>query len=778
MHTYHIHIGGLVQGVGFRPLVCRLAATFNLTGFVSNTNNGVHIECNALPETVKKFYQEILNNPPENAVITSHHLEEIPVKIFASFGIRQSTHDTAPALMLTPDIAVCDTCRHELLTPGNKRYLYPFITCLNCGPRYSITTALPYDRPNTTMQPLSMCSSCNTEYHDINDRRHYSQTNSCTDCAIPMHLYSSSKERVSGDAENILQVLDGELKKGRIIAVKGIGGYLLLCDAANENTVQSLRMRKQRPAKPFALLYADVKMADKDVVLHSYEINTLHDKAAPIVLCRMKSSSGNGLCKELVAPGLDKIGLMLPCSPLLVLIAEKFGGPLIATSGNISGSPIIYTDKEALMNLFEVADYILTYEREIVAPQDDSVLQFTQSGQKLVLRRSHGLAPNYFPNPFAASKEVILAMGGELKSAFCLLNEEHLYVSQFLGDQGSLESQTAFKKTVQHFNTLLQVEPRHVLIDKHPGYFVSQLGKTIAAENNIGVTAIQHHKAHFAAVLAENHLMDAEEPVLGFIFDGTGYGDDSQIWGGEIFIYEEGQIERLAYMDYFPQLLGDKMSKEPRLSALSILKNFPAQQQLLQKHFSSQEWKYYQQLIQQPDTLLTSSMGRFLDGIASLLGVCQQNTYEGEAVMKLEALAASCQEVSTDYYPVELRSNRISWYPFIQALLLDIEVEKDKATMAWKVFYSLYKMILQVAEHFNIDCLAFSGGVFQNALLVHLLTENTPANKTLFFHRQLSANDENIGLGQVAYYIMNNKHAGKDIVEKNRISTKQFQLTH
>lgn len=778
MHTYHIHIGGLVQGVGFRPLVCRLAATFNLTGFVSNTNNGVHIECNAQPETVKKFYQEILSNPPENAVITSHRLEEIPVKIFASFGIRQSTHDTAPALMLTPDITICDHCRHELLTPGHKRFLYTFTTCLNCGPRYSITTALPYDRPNTTMSTLTMCSSCNKEYHDIHDHRHYSQTNSCNDCAIPMHLYSSSKECVSGDTENILRVLDSELKKGRIVAVKGIGGYLLLCDAGNENTVHTLRMRKQRPAKPFALLYADVKMADKDVVLHSYEINALHDKAAPIVLCRTKSTSGNGICKELIAPGLDKIGLMLPCSPLLVLIAEKFGGPLIATSGNISGSPIIYKDKDALMNLFEVADYILTYERDIVAPQDDSVLQFTTSGQEPVLRRSRGWAPNYFPNPFTASDQVILAMGGELKSAFCLLNDQHLYISQFLGDQGSLESQTAFKKTVQHFTQLLQVEPGHILIDKHPGYFVSQLGKSIAAENNTSVTAVQHHKAHFGAVLAENHLIDTEEPVLGFIFDGTGYGDDGQIWGGEIFIYEEGQMERLAYLDYFPQLLGDKMSKEPRLSALSILKNFPAQQQVLQKHFSAQEWKYYQQLLQQPDTLLTSSMGRLLDGIASLLGVCQQNTYEGEAVMKLEALAASCVELSNEYYPAEICSNRINWYPFVAELLQDINDEKNIATIAYKIFYSLYKMIMQVSEHFNIDRLAFSGGVFQNALLVHLLTENAPANKTLFFHRQLSANDENIGFGQVACYAMDNKHAGNESNEKNSLSAKKFQLTH
>ncbi len=778
MHTYHIHIGGLVQGVGFRPFVCRLAAKYNITGFVSNTNDGVHIECNALPGIVKALYQDIISNPPTNAVITSHHLKEIPVKIFASFSIRKSENDTKPDLLLTPDIALCDNCRHELLSADNKRFQYAFTTCLNCGPRYSITTALPYDRVHTTMSALTMCPACNTEYNDITNRRHYSQTNSCKDCAVPMHLYSSSKECLSNDADEILHTVNAALIKGRIIAVKGIGGYLLLCDATNENSIRSLRTRKQRPSKPFALLYPDIKMADSDVMLHSYEINALHDTAAPIVLCRMRANAGNGICKEMIAPGLDKIGLMLPCSPLLLLMAEAFGKPLIATSGNISGSPIIYQDKAALMNLFEVADYVLTYDREIVAPQDDSVLQFTHSGQKIVLRRSRGLAPNYFPNPFKTASDALLAMGGELKSAFALIDGKNLYISQFLGDQGSVESQTSFKNTVQHFTTLLQATPQHIVIDKHPGYFVSQLGKEMANEKNIAVTAIQHHKAHFGAVLAENNLMDTEEPVLGFVFDGTGYGDDGQIWGGEIFIYEDEQIERIASLDYFPQLLGDKMSKEPRLSALSLLKNFPAKQSIMEKNFSVQEWRYYQQLLQQPDSLLTSSMGRFLDGIAAILGICQRNTYEGEAAMKLEALAASCLSTPADFYPVVLQKSRIDWHPFLAALLQDIEEEKDIAAIAWKVFYSLYKMIEQAAGHFKVKQIACSGGVFQNALLVHLLTENMPAKNTLFFHRQLSPNDECIGFGQIASFEMENKMKKENAMTRHSIAAKQFQFTN
>ncbi|GAB2834413.1 carbamoyltransferase HypF [Ferruginibacter profundus] len=780
MHTYHIHIKGIVQGVGFRPYVCRVAEQFHINGFVSNACDGVHIECNALPETVKAFYQQVISDPPANAVITAHHLEEIPVKIFCSFAIRQSIHDTKPDLLLTPDIALCDNCRHELLTAGNKRFQYAFTTCLNCGPRYSITTALPYDREHTTMSNLVMCPSCTAEYNNIQNRRHYSQTNSCKECAVPMHWYSSSKICLSNNADQIQELVIEELKKGRIIAVKGIGGYLLLCDAANETTVHSLRTRKQRPAKPFALLYPNIEMADGDVCLHSFEINALHDKSAPIVLCRMKAVSANGICKEMIAPGLDKIGLMLPCSPLLLLIATAFGKPLIATSGNISGASIIYKDKDALLNLFEVADFVLTYERDIVAPQDDSVIRFTDSGQKIVLRRSRGLAPDYFPNPFAVGEGTLLAMGSELKSAFAIAEQNNLYISQYLGDQGSLEAQLSYKKTLQHFTSLIQAVPQHILIDKHPGYFVSQSGKEMADTKNIPLTAIQHHKAHFGAVLAENNLLQTNVPVAGFIWDGTGYGDDGQIWGGEIFMYEDGEMERVAQLDYFPQLLGDKMSKEPRLSALSLLKNLPHKQAVIEKYFSVQEWKYYQQLVQQHDALLTSSMGRFLDGIASILGICQLNTYEGEAAMKLEVLAASCMEkVSDDYYPVLLQKSRLDWSSFLTALINDQEQGKDIAAIAWKVFFSLYKMIEQVISYFKIENVAFGGGVFQNALLVHLLTENISPAIKLYFHRQLSPNDECIGFGQIACFEIENTNEKSKlkIPGKNKTAAKQFQLT-
>ena len=757
MTTYHIHINGQVQGVGFRPFVYKLAEKMGIDGWVSNTNDGVHIEFNATPGMAAQFYRAIINTAPINAIITAHYIHEIASKKFLSFIIKESFSGNRPDLLLTPDIAICPECKKEVLNNNNRWYNYPFTTCLNCGPRYSIITSLPYDRENTTMADLATCKDCSTEYNDVYNRRHYSQTISCSQCAIPMHLYDAAGNEMDKDPQAILSTINDLLRQGDILAVKGIGGYLLLCDATNESSVMALRKRKHRPAKPFALLYANMDMIKADAEINRIENEALKDKSAPIVLCKLKpvpiaTRTENNICSDIIAPGLNKIGIMLPYTPLLLLIANAFGKPLIATSGNVSGSPIIYKDEEALQLLNNVADYILTYEREIVVPQDDSVIQFTPSAQKIILRRSRGLAPNYYPNPFQYSNESVLAMGGELKSSFAILNHHNLYISQFLGDQANLESQNAYTETLDHLLQLLQAKPGRILIDKHPGYFVSLNGKEKGLIENIPITSIQHHKAHFGAVLAENDLLRSGDSVLGIVWDGTGYGDDEQIWGGEIFIYEEGQMDRVAHLDYFSQLLGDKMSREPRLSALSLLKNFPAKQKILEKHFSDEEWKYYQKGIQQPHQLLTSSMGRLLDGLASVLGICQHNSYEGEAAMKLEAEAWKHRHYSFEYYPLPLINKRIDHSVMLSYILEDVEERKETSFIAWKIFCSLAKAIENISEYFSIDKIAFSGGVFQNELLTELIIELLSQKKELYFHQKLSPNDECIGFGQIACY--------------------------
>ena len=383
------------------------------------------------------------------------------------------------------------------------------------------------------------------------------------------------------------------------------------------------------------------------------------------------------------------------------------------------------------------------------------MIQFSEIGQKIILRRSRGLAPNYFPVPFEhIVNETIFAAGGELKSAFALLNKNNLYISQYLGDQGTLESQESYVQTLQHFMQLLQCEPQKILVDLHPAYTSSQFGKAYAAENNAGtVIEVQHHMAHLGAVLAENNLLNIEEPVLGYVWDGTGYGADRQIWGGEIFIYQQQEVNRVGHLKYFPQLVGDKMSKEPRLSALSLLKDFPAHQLMIQKYFSQTEWAYYQKMLQQEHPLMTSSMGRFLDGLACLLGIRMYNGYEGEAAMQLEALARACHQTN-EYYLLPLLEGELYWDFFLQEFIEDIQQGKDTACIARKIFQSLAKSIAEVSDQYGIDKLAFSGGVFQNALLVDLVIEQMAAKKQLFFHQQLSPNDECIGFGQLACYQM------------------------
>lgn len=753
LRTYHIHIRGLVQGVGFRPFVCQLATKMNIGGWVSNTNEGVIIAFTANLIDTAEFCHELIHHPPRNAQITHHAIFKTETKLFEGFTIKDSFSTTRPDILLTPDMAICEECKAELTDPVNKRFGYAFTTCLNCGPRYSIVDELPYDREHTTMKQLNMCGECDTEYQDIYNRRHYSQTNSCKSCAIKMHLYQSPIKEIDLDQSAIPDKVAEAILQGRIAAVKGIGGYLLICDATNREAIQLLRTKKHRPSKPLAVLYPDTASASRDVELRKMEEDALLSNAAPIVLCKLKEVSGNQICADEIAPGLNRLGVMTAYSPLLYLLSLQVGRPLIATSANISGSPIIYKDQEALAELFEVADWVLTYERDILVPQDDSVMQFSNAGRKIILRRGRGLAPNYFPNPFRKAEQTILAAGGELKSAFALLDRKNLYISQYLGDQATIESQESYSNTLHHLLQLLQTQPAQVLVDAHPGYFVSQFGKELAGKNALAlVVEIQHHKAHFAAVLAEHQLLHAEASIMGIIWDGTGFGDDRKIWGSECFVYQEHEMKRIAHLNYFPQLVGDKMSKEPRLSALSLLSRLPNKMHIIRPYFTETEWAYFQKLIQQPQPLQTSSMGRFLDGLACMLGICTHHSYEGEAAMLLEAQACKAVVKSMEPYPLMEEKGVLIWDLFLEQFLADIAEGMPVAEIAWKVFQSLAVLVLQLCTTHGVQSVAFSGGVFQNALLTDLVAQALSGKFDVYFHQQLSPNDESIGFGQLAFY--------------------------
>jgi hydrogenase maturation protein HypF len=739
MPNHRLHIAGLVQGVGFRPHVFRLATRFGLTGWVNNNPGGVDIEVSGSTELLEAFETELRVSPPEHARISEITVREVPLKNYPSFEIIDSKPDGLPLVLLTPDLGLCAECRQELSKPGNRRNGYAFTTCLKCGPRYSIIKGLPYDRPLTTMAGFTMCPDCEKEFHAPAHRRFYSQTNSCPQCEVKLSLVASSGEILTSHSKTVLEKAVELLQEGKIIAVKGIGGYLLLTDASNTGSVERLRQRKHRPSKPFALLMNSVEEALQLAHISEAAAEALQSLECPVVLLQRKNHSS----LPGVAPGLDRLGIMLPSAPLLALLASAFKGPLVATSGNISGSPIFYDDQKALHHLGHIADFLVMHNREIVVPQDDSVVQFTQHGeQRIVLRRSRGFAPLIFNHPFALDNTV-LAMGADMKSSFSLYTRGNLYASQYLGDLEDYDTQSEYSHTLDHLLGLLSASPTVVLTDMHPGYYSTQTGKRLASNWKAETLEVQHHEAHFAAVLAENGRLESSRPVLGVIWDGTGLGSDKQVWGGEFFRYENYRMERVDHLGYFPHILGDKFSREPRLCALSLSKDRPEAISLLHEKFTDEEWRLYRSMLEHP-ALMTSSMGRLFDGVASLLGLCDHSSYEGEAALFLENCALRAHNRHLE--PIrEFTTDKIIAY-----VIRHILQGSSRSAIAYQFHVGLVNWMAEVARQQNCDTLAFSGGVFQNALLNELITHMLSGEFELLFHRELSPNDECIGFGQLA----------------------------
>lgn len=758
MRTFQIHFEGQVQGVGFRPHVFQLASKMDLRGVIANGTDGVTIVVNGTKRECYTFYHELIFAPPANAIITKSSIEEIADQYFENFSILESTADAKPTLMVTPDLAMCEPCRQELHDSANRRYHYAFTTCLNCGPRYSIMERLPYDRENTVMNKFTMCSPCDNEYHNPLDRRHHSQTNSCSDCAIQMSLVDAEGKNLQFTQESIVADAVDLLRRGKIVAVKGIGGFLLMCDAGNSATVRTLRERKHRPTKPFAVLYPDLAMIKRDLFVSDAEEKTLTSKESPIVLLAVRPYLGSKLPLEQIAPGLNKVGVMLPYAPLFELLASKFGRPLIATSANVSRSPIVYTNEKAIEDLNGIADYFLLHNREIVVPQDDSVVQFAASGKSIFLRRSRGYAPTYLPRPFDEPASA-LAMGSDMKSAFSLNDEGRLFVSQYLGDLESFDTQHAFHHTLSHLLALQQARPSRILVDQHPHYFSTELGKSIAEDLGVPLESIQHHQAHFCAVLAENKLLEDKEGTLGVIWDGTGWGEDKAVWGGEFFTYKSHHIERIGHLDYFDHLLGDKMSLEPRISALSLGGRRKEAEALLKPKFSSKEWELYRKILSQDKLPQTSSMGRLFDAVASLLGVCDQSSYEGEAALLLESLAS--REAGLNLSPWTIDEHEPFTDEIIKNVIANLQDQVSRHEIAYQFHLTLVDWVALVATRQRSKKIAFSGGVFQNALLVDMLEQQLGNQFELFFHQQLSPNDENISFGQLAFLYVQNKKASK-----------------
>lgn len=759
--TWHIHIRGLVQGVGFRPFVHLTAKAYRLSGWVSNTTDGVHIEFNAVEQNALEFYNRLITKAPALSKITEHHLSKIPEQVFDNFQIVHRNLDNQSHLSITPDFALCMDCAVELKENTNRRYNYPFISCTNCGPRFSILQRLPYDRENTSMDEFRMCSKCKQEYSDIKNRRYFAQTNSCPECAIGLALYNSKGDELTHDPDLALKKVIHCWEQGKIVAIKGIGGYLLTCDATNTEAIETLRKRKHRPSKPFAIMYPNPEFLKEEVELDTMEIGVLESAIAPILLARSIKKNSH-IAKEHIAPNLNQLGVMLPYTPLYRLLVEKFGRPIVATSGNISDSPILFEDVKIQSELSRVYDFLLTHNLDLVVPQDDSVMTFSKhQKQKIIIRRSRGLAPNYFNAGLRLSKETILTTGASMKSTFCLHSDDNTYVSQYLGNLENFDTLKSYTKTIQHFLNILRCTPNIIISDLHPDYPCSRYGSQLSEDLNVPFLKVQHHLAHFAAVLGENRLHIGNVPVLGVVWDGTGYGEDGHIWGGEFFIYKDYRFTRKNHFGYFDTVLGDKMAKEPRISALSCCWNIASATRLLHPKFTAAEWQVYLKKLGRAKNLKTSSVGRIFDAVASLLGLMDNQTFEGEAAMHLEALAkgffdGNALEMDECYFSEKSYLKRISTRDLMIGVIQDIEKGKKMDFIAAKFHCSLARLISFVAKEAKIKKIAFSGGVFQNSLLVDMVIMHLSKDFELFFHKDLPPNDENISFGQLIYYHIKN----------------------
>lgn len=730
----------------------------SIKGTVANTLEGVHILVNCTDEKLARFRDRILADAPEQSLITSFKFQQVSGKIFDGFKIIESATNGIPDLLITPDFAICEDCKKELFEPENRRYLYSYITCTVCGPRFSIEKALPYDRHRTSLDTFRMCKLCEAEYEDPTDRRFYSQTNSCPDCRITQWVTDSSGQNQGFEQSDAVNYICEKIDEGSVVAIKGIGGFLLMCDASNADRVLELRIKKDRPTKPFALMYPDVDSLKQNFQIAEEELMELVSPKASIVLLRPKSNAKVHQFANQIAPGLNRFGVMLPYTPLFVQVLHKLRKPLLATSGNLKGCPITYKNEDALSSLSNFADHFLFNNREIQIPQDDSVVKFSQKyHQKIVIRRSRGYAPGFLQEAIDPGfDKKVLAMGALLKSTFTIWQSGRCHVSQFLGDTTELEAQVSYEKSIHHFRSLLQFSPEVILVDKHPAYFSTHLGRELAHNLQIESIGIQHHEAHLWAVLGENNLLNSNAKVLGVVLDGTGMGHDGAIWGGEFFLLDHRQLKRTNHFKYYPHILGDKMAREPRLSALAILHAADCEEHLDLHVFNKQELDYYGKVLDH-SSLSTSSMGRIFDAVSSILGLCHINTHEGEAAMYLEKVAQDyCNKIMhfPDAFDFEmLGDGTINFCPVIKAVLKERSARHETGLIAARFHSTVVAVIERIARQEGVRKIAFSGGVMQNSLLVDMIIDRLGDHFELFFHKELSPNDECISFGQlVSYY--------------------------
>lgn len=761
---YRLCATGVVQGVGFRPFVYSLATRLDLKGWVCNTSSGVVIEIEGCPEAMNEFRLALTRDAPPLARIDHLAVEPLPLNHFIRFEIRESASQVGAFQPISPDISICPDCLRELFDPKDRRYLYPFINCTNCGPRFTIIKDIPYDRPQTTMSPFEMCNECSREYHDPLNRRFHAQPVACAKCGPKVGLVNSEQLSVNSDQSSVssdrlsaihnpqsaIEEAQRLLSEGKIIAIKGLGGFHLACDATNENAVAELRRRKGRIDKPFALMMPDVETVERYCHVSPEERALIESRERPVVLLQKRDAASPAIADS-VAPHQHTLGVMLPYTPLHYLLLHNSSfiiHPLVMTSGNFSEEPIATDNDDALARLAPLADAFLLHDRDIHIRTDDSVVRVFED-HELPIRRSRGYAPYPVKLPFNVPP--LLAIGGELKNTFCVARDRYAFLSHHIGDMENLETLKSFEDGVTHFQNLFRITPELIAHDLHPDYFSTRYALRIP-HSAIRIP-VQHHHAHIASCMAENNHK-GDRSVIGVAFDGTGYGSDGAIWGGEFLIADYKSFDRAAHLAYIHLPGGDAATRKPARVAFShllaanvsldldlpsVAALSPTEQNIIIKQIANG--------INSP---LTSSMGRLFDAVASIIGVRQEVNYEGQAAIELEAITDSGEK---GVYDFEVEQDVILPNAVIRSVVNDFRARVPSPIISARFHNGVAKMIrdvcLRLRERHKIDQVALSGGVFQNiTLLRKTLKLLRGAGFEVLTHHLVPPNDGGIALGQ------------------------------
>ena len=769
-----ISVRGIVQGVGFRPFVYGLAVEHSLKGWVYNTSEDVKIEVEGETKALGQFELELQTKAPPLAHIENITIEYYPPRGYKNFEIRHSQALPGKYQLISPDIATCQPCLSELLNPEDRRYRYPFTNCTNCGPRFTIIEDMPYDRSKTTMRRFQMCPRCQAEYDNPLDRRFHAQPNACPECGPQVELVDNQGNPVTPilSGSNPVAAASQFLKEGKIVAIKGLGGFLLACDATNDTAVKTLRQRKKRSSKPFAIMVTNVDEAKRHCYVSPKEENLLTSPQSPIVLMRWRE--GSSVSRE-VAPNLRFLGVILPYTPLHHILLRDTGRPLVMTSGNLSEEPIARDNDEALGRLSGIVDYFLIHNRDIYSRYDDSVA-IVEGGTSQLVRRARSYAPYPIRLPFKTRQ--LLGCGAEDKNTFCLTKDNYAFISQHIGDMENMETLEHFDSTISLYKRLFHIEPGIVAHDLHPDYLATKYAQELG-ESGIKLIPVQHHHAHIASCMADNGL---ETPVIGVALDGTGLGADGRIWGGEFLVADYRDYKRAGHLEYLPLPGGDAAVKRPRRTAIgyiltllgenalnTVIASEPKQSRLASiGQVSEVEIEVIKRQVERKiNSPLTSSMGRLFDAISALLGIRGEIDYEAQAAVELEmaahsfVIARGLDEAiagNNERYPYRIAAAEgiriVHLKDLLSAVIEDLRQGVSKGRISVRFHNTVAQMVNEmchlIADESGVRQVALSGGVFQNRLLLRKTVSLLESSGfRVFNHRQVPCNDGGISLGQV-----------------------------